>query len=125
MHCGAVRNICAIWHSCVIADGAVASDAGKASHSCAGANYAVGIDQSVVPYCCITVDFCSDIQQNTVSNGCTILDTSVLQHHTTTSQLGVWTDVGTGCNDVRERLAKGFRLLIHPCPELVVADANH
>ena len=125
MYCGAVRNICAIRHSCVIADGAVAADAGKAPHRCACANYAVGVDKSVVPYRCITVDFRSGIQQNTVAYGRTILDTSVLQHHTAASQLGVWTDVGTGSNDVGERIAKCFCLLIHLCSEPIIADSHH
>lgn len=76
-------------------------------------------------YRCITVDLCSGIQQNTVANRRTVLDTGILQYHTTASQLGVWTDVGTGSNDVGERIAKCFCLLIHLCSELVVADANH
>lgn len=80
----------------MIADGAVAADAGKVAHSRTRANDAVGVNQGVVPYRYITVDFRSGIQQNTVSHRCTVLDTGVLQHHTTTSQLGVWTDVGTG-----------------------------
>ena len=87
----------------MIADGAVAADAGKVSHRCACANYAVGVDKGVVPYRRITVDLCSGIQQNTVANGRTVLDTGILQYHTTASQLSVWTDVGTGSNDVGER----------------------
>ena len=77
MYCGAVQNIFAIRHSCVIADGAVAADAGKVPHRCACANDAVGVDKGVVPYRCITVDFRSGIQQNTVANGHTILDTGI------------------------------------------------
>ena len=125
MYCGAVRNICAIWHSCIVADGAVAADASKVPHRCAGANNTVGMDQSAIPYRCITVDLCSGIQQNTISDRCTVLDTSVLQHHTTTSQLGVGADIGTGSNNVRKRIAKCFCLFIHLCPELVVANAHH
>ena len=125
MDCGAVRNICAIWHGYIVADGAVATDASKVAHSRTRANDAVGVNQGVVPYRCITVDFRSGIQQNTVSHRCTVLDTGVLQHHTTTSQLGVWTDVGTGGNDIEEPLAKCICVLIHLCPELIVADAHH
>ena len=124
-YCRTIRNICAIRHSCIIADGAVAANAGKVAHSRTSANDAVGVNQGVVPYRYITVDFRSGIQQDTVANGCTILDASVLQHHTTTSQLGVWTDVSTRCNDIGEPIAKGFRLLIHLRSELVVADAYH
>ena len=106
MYCGAVRNICAIRHSCIIADGAVAANAGKISHSRTCANHTVGVNQGVIPYRCITVDFCSGVQQNTVANGRTILDTSVLQHHTATADFSKRTDVGTGSNDVWERIAK-------------------
>ena len=120
-----VFDICAIRHSCVIADGAVAADAGKVPHRCAGANNTVGVNQSVVPYRCITVDLCSGIQQNTATNGCTVLDASVLQHHTAVSHLGIRTDIGTGSNDVGEPIAKCFCFLIHLRPELVAADAHH
>ena len=71
------------------------------------------------------MDFRSCIQQSTIANGRTILDTSVLQNHATTAQLSVKTDVGTGGNNVWKRIAKGFCLFIHLCPELVVADANN
>ena len=109
----------------MIADGAVAADAGKIPHRCACANYAVGVDKGVVPYRCITVDFRSGIQQNTVANGRTILDTGILQHHAATAQFCVWTDVGAGRNDIGKSKAKGFRLLIHLCPEPIVADTHH
>ena len=109
----------------MIADGAVATDAGKVPHRCACANYAVGVDKGVVPYRRITVDLRSGIQQNTVANGRTILDTGILQHHAATAQLCVWTDVGAGRNDIGKSKAKGFRLLIHLCSELVVANPDH
>ena len=125
MYCSAVRNICAIRHSCMIADGAVAADAGKIPNSRTGADDAVGVNQGVIPYRCITVDFRSGIQQNAISHRCTILDTSVLQHHTATADFCERTDIGTGRNDVGKRKAKGFCLLIHLCPEPIVADAHH
>ena len=125
MYCGTVRNVCAIRHGCFIADGAVAADTGKIPHRGTCANHAVGIDQGVIPYRCITVDFCSGIQQNTVSDRRTVLDTSVLQNHTATADFSKRTDIGTGSNDVWERIAKGFCLFIHLCSEPVVADANH
>ena len=106
MYCGAVRNICTVRHDCMVADGNIAADAGKAAHSRTGADHTVGVDKGVVSYRCITVDLCSGVQQNAVTNRCTVLDTGVLQHHTTTSQLGVWTDIGTGSNDVWERITK-------------------
>ena len=71
------------------------------------------------------MDLCSGIQQNTVANGRTVLDTGILQYHTTASQLSVWTDVGTGSNDVGERIVKCFCFLIHLCPKPVIADAHH
>ena len=108
MYYGAVRNICAIRHSCIIADRAVAADASKVSHSGTGANHTVGIDQGVVPYRGITVDFCSGVQQNTVANGRTILDTSVLQHHTATANFSKRTDIRTGRNDIGKSKAKGL-----------------
>ena len=73
MYCGAVRNICAVRHGCMIANRYVAADAGKTAYSRTGANHTVGVNQGVIPYRCITVDFRSGIQQNTVSDRCTIL----------------------------------------------------
>lgn len=77
MYCGAVRNVRAIRHSYIIADGAVATNASKVAYDCAGADHAVGVNKGVVSYRCITVDFRSGIQQNTVANGHTILDTGI------------------------------------------------
>lgn len=124
-YCRTIRNICAIRHSCIIADGAVAANAGKVAHSRTSANDAVGVNQGVVPYRCITVDLCSGIQQNTVANGRTILDTGILQHHAATAQLCVWTDVGAGRNDIGKSKAKCFCFLIHLRPELIVSNADN
>ena len=106
MYCGAVRNICAIRHRCIVAYGAVAANASKISHGRTSADHTIGIDQGIIPYRCITVDFRSSIQQNTIPDRCTVLNTSVLQSHTATADFSKRTDIGTGSNDVWERIAK-------------------
>ena len=104
MCCCAVGNICPVRHNSVIANRRIAADAGIFPDFGTCTDNAVRINERVVLHGYIAVDFCACIQQNSVAHNGTILDAGILQDYTASPDFCKGTDIGTGCNDIRESI---------------------
>ena len=124
MYCGAVRNICAVRHNSRIANRHIAADTSVLTNFCTSTNDTVCINERIIFHDRITMDFCTCVQQHAIAHDCAILNTDILQNDTPIAKLGVWADIGTGRNNVRESISKLLGLFIHLRPEAVITNAD-